>query len=142
MADITLQDRPVARRIDAGRAAVLSRFRTVDSIFAGLTLGAAILVLVLLGGQGIGGVVMGADGDPPLRMEYVSNLADVQVGDLVTTSGLDGIFPRGFVIGRVDRVERGAGLYREIRVRPRVDVAALDVVLIVLEQAGTGDDSP
>jgi rod shape-determining protein MreC len=96
----------------------------------------------LLERTGDGGVVMGADGDPPLRMEYVNNLADVQVGDLVTTSGLDGIYPRGFVIGRVDRVERGSGLYREIRVRPRVDVSALDVVLIVLDRAGTGDESP
>lgn len=91
---------------------------------------------------GAGGVVMGTDGDPPLRMEYVNNLADVQVGDLVTTSGLDGIYPRGFVIGRVDRVERGSGLYREIRVRPRVDVSALDAVLILVDRAGTGDESP
>ncbi len=50
MADITMRDRPARRTIDAGRSAVLSRFRTIDSIFAGLTLGAAILVLVLLGG--------------------------------------------------------------------------------------------
>ena len=50
MADITMRDRPARRSVDAGRAAVLSRFRTVDSIFAGLTLGAALLVLVLLGG--------------------------------------------------------------------------------------------
>ena len=50
MADITLRDRPARRTIDAGRAAVLSRFRAVDSVFAGLTLGAAVLVLVLLGG--------------------------------------------------------------------------------------------
>lgn len=50
MADITLQDRAARRTVDTGRAAVLSRFRTVDSIFAGLTLGAALLVLVLLGG--------------------------------------------------------------------------------------------
>ncbi|MGI4764391.1 MAG: phosphate ABC transporter permease subunit PstC [Janthinobacterium lividum] len=45
-----MRDLPARRTIDAGRAAVLSRFRTVDSIFAGLTLGAALLVLVMLGG--------------------------------------------------------------------------------------------
>ena len=50
MADITLRDRPARRTIDAGRAAVLSRVRAGDSVFAGLTLGAAVLVLVLLGG--------------------------------------------------------------------------------------------
>ena len=37
--------------------------------------------------NGAGGVVVGAEGDAPLRMEYVSNLADVSPGDLVMTSG-------------------------------------------------------
>lgn len=78
-----------------------------------------------------GGVVVGTEGDPPLRMEYVSNLAVVEPGDLVTTSGLDGMYPAGYVIGRVDRAERGAGLYREIRIRPTVDFWALDTVLVV-----------
>jgi len=80
-----------------------------------------------------GGVVMGADGDPALRMEYVSNLSEVTPGDLVMTSGLDGIYPRGFVIGRIERAERGSGLYREIRIRPRVDFSSLDTVLLVIE---------
>lgn len=99
---------------------------------------------------GAGGVVMGSDGDPPLRMEYVSNLADVTAGDLVMTSGLDGIYPRGYVIGRVERAERGSRLYREIRVRPRVDFSSLDTVLLVTTPSGTagaaapggGDDLP
>lgn len=78
-----------------------------------------------------GGVVVGAEGDPPLRMDYVSNLAEVAADDLVVTSGMDGIYPRGFVIGRVESAERGSGLYRDIRIRPRVDFSALDGVLVV-----------
>jgi rod shape-determining protein MreC len=77
------------------------------------------------------GVVVGTDGDPPLRMEYVSNLADVNPGDIVVTSGIEGIYPRGFVIGRVERVRRGAE-YKNIRVRPAVDFSALEEVLVVL----------
>lgn len=80
---------------------------------------------------GAGGVVVGGEGETPLRMEYVSNLVDVSPGDLVMTSGLDGIYPRGYVIGRVERAERGSGLYRLIAIRPRVDFAALDTVLLV-----------
>jgi rod shape-determining protein MreC len=93
---------------------------------------------------GTGGVVVGADDDPPLRMEYVSNLAEVEPGDLVATSGLDGIYPRGYVIGRVERAERGSGLYREIRIRPRVDFSALDTVLVVTAppRQATSDDTP
>jgi rod shape-determining protein MreC len=78
-----------------------------------------------------GGVVVGADGEAPLRMEYVSNLADVAPGDLVMTSGLDGIYPRGYVIGRIEKVERGSGLFRLIAIRPRVDFSSLDTVLLV-----------
>ncbi|BCS34501.1 cell shape-determining protein MreC [Luteitalea sp. TBR-22] len=83
--------------------------------------------------NGAGGVVVGAsaDTDLPLRMEYVSNLADVTPGDLVMTSGLDGIYPRGFVLGRVERAERGSGLYRLIAIRPSVDFSSLDTVLLV-----------
>jgi rod shape-determining protein MreC len=81
--------------------------------------------------NGAGGVVVGADSDAPLRMEYVSNLSDVAVGDLVMTSGLDGIYPRGFVIGRIEKAERGSSLYKLIAIRPRVDFASLDTVLLV-----------
>jgi phosphate transport system permease protein len=50
MADITLRDSPARRTIDAGRSAVLARFRAVDRVFGAMTLGSAVLVLVLLGG--------------------------------------------------------------------------------------------
>jgi rod shape-determining protein MreC len=79
-----------------------------------------------------GGMVVGQEGDPPLRMELVSNLADVQPGDVVVTSGADGIYPRGFVIGRVESSERGPQLYRTITVRPTADFRALEEVLVVL----------
>lgn len=79
-----------------------------------------------------GGMVAGNDGDPPLRMDLVSNLADVKPGDMVVTSGIDGVYPRGFVIGRVESSERGQGLHRVITVRPTVDFSSLDTVLVVL----------
>jgi rod shape-determining protein MreC len=82
-----------------------------------------------------GGMVLGREGDPPLRMDFVSNLADVKPGDAVITSGADGIYPRGFRIGWVERSERGDGLSLAITVRPAVDFRALDEVLVVLREA-------
>ena len=76
------------------------------------------------------GVVMGA-GDAILRMQYVPGTADVKTGDLVVTSGIDGIYPKGFVIGTIDHVDRGVGAYHEIFVRPAVDFSRLEEVLIV-----------
>jgi rod shape-determining protein MreC len=80
-----------------------------------------------------GGVVVGQEGDPPLRMDFVSNLADVKVGDRVVSSGLDGIYPRGFAIGVVEKVSNGAKLYKDITIRPVVDFSALQSVLVVLD---------
>jgi rod shape-determining protein MreC len=77
------------------------------------------------------GVVVGA-GDELLRLEYVSEIADVAMGDVVVTSGIDGIFPKGFIIGRVEAIERSAGAYRRITVRPAVDFSSLEEVLLVL----------
>jgi rod shape-determining protein MreC len=79
-----------------------------------------------------GGVVVGTAGDPPLLMEYVSNLSDVQVGDIVVTAGNDGIYPKGFPIGRVETADRGTGLYKTIKVRPVVDFSNVEEVLVVL----------
>jgi rod shape-determining protein MreC len=76
------------------------------------------------------GIVMGV-GDGTLKMQYVPGTSDVKTGDLVVTSGIDGIYPKGFVIGTVDRADRGVGTYYEITVRPAVDFTRLEEVLVV-----------
>ena len=76
------------------------------------------------------GVVIGV-GDGTLLMQYVPGSSDVKTGDLVVTSGIDGIYPKGFVIGTVDHADRGAGAYHDIIVRPAVDFSRLEEVLIV-----------
>jgi rod shape-determining protein MreC len=91
----------------------------------------------------VGGMVVGAaDRDPPLMMDLVSNTADVKPGDMVVASGVDGIYPKGFVIGRVETSERGSGLYRNVTVRPVVDFSSIEEVLVVLvpPRPATPDD--
>ena len=92
-----------------------------------------------------GGLVVGAeiDGNAGLRMDFVSNLADVNPGDAVVASGIDGIYPKGFLIGTIERSERGKQLHRVIIVRPAVDFSSLEEVLIVLVPArGAVMDEP
>ena len=67
-----------------------------------------------------------------LRMEYVAEIAELAVGDAVVTSGIDGIFPKGFVIGRIEHIDRSGGGYKEILVKPAVDFTSLEEVLVVL----------
>ncbi len=80
------------------------------------------------------GVIMGS-GTDRLRLEYVSSSADVRQGDLVVTSGIDGIYPKGFVIGWVEMAVRGRSGYSAIVVRPAVDFTSLEDVLVVTTPA-------
>jgi len=84
------------------------------------------------------GVVLGT-GDGLLRMDYVAEVGGVQVGDLVVTSGVDGIYPKGFVIGEVEAVERTGDAYKVITVRPAIDVRRLESVLVVLTPPAGGE---
>jgi rod shape-determining protein MreC len=82
----------------------------------------------------VAGLVMGDADEGVLRMEYVSNLEDVTLGDVVVTSGIDGIYPKGFVIGEVEVVQRGPGLYKTILVRPAVVFSDLEDVLVIVHE--------
>lgn len=86
------------------------------------------------------GVVVGT-GESTLRMQYLSEVADVVVGDTVVTSGLDGIFPKGLAIGTVTQVEKSGGRYRLVDVQPAVDTSSLETVLVVLTVMPAQDDT-
>jgi rod shape-determining protein MreC len=76
------------------------------------------------------GIVIGSGGDM-MRMDFVAATADVKIGDVIVTSGVDGIYPKGFVIGKVEQVDNGNGIYKAIRVRPSVEFDRLEDVLVV-----------
>ncbi len=86
------------------------------------------------------GVVVGG-GDGRLLLEYMSEGFDVAVGDVVVTSGIDGIYPKGLVIGNVDDVEKAGAAYRRISVRPAVNFSALEEVLVVMSPTPTRDSA-
>ncbi len=80
---------------------------------------------------GSGGIVGGGSGTPPLRVEFVPGAADIKSGDRVLTSGQDGIYPRGFLVGTVTRAERRAGEWT-VAVTPAIDFSHVDIVLVML----------
>jgi rod shape-determining protein MreC len=84
------------------------------------------------------GVVVGT-GEEHLRMEYVAEVADIMKDDVVVTSGIDGIYPKGFVVGRVESVEKSGVAYKRIVVKPTVDFRSLEEVLVVLTPATPQD---
>lgn len=64
---------------------------------------------------------------------------DVQVGDLVQTSGVDELFPKGHPVGRVTAIEQLVGDAQRLRVTPAVRFDRVDVVWVVLATAPAPD---
>lgn len=78
------------------------------------------------------GVVRGSI-DRTLSMDFVSKEEVPEVGDLIITSGLGGIYPKGLVVGDVIAVDaRRADLYPRITLSSRVPVDKLEEVLVLL----------
>ena len=76
-----------------------------------------------------GGQFGGAAG---MELRFVSGNADVQVGDELHTSGLDGIYPPGLPVGRVASVERRAEAgFARILLTPTAPTAGVRYVLVL-----------
>lgn len=77
------------------------------------------------------GVVTGK-GNGKCRLEYVSRDYEVKIGDTVITSGMDGIFPKGLLIGVVSYIDKDTGsLFQEMDVTPSVQLSRLEYVFVV-----------
>lgn len=74
------------------------------------------------------------------KLDYLPRRSDVVVGDVVITSGLGGVFPKGVPIGRVENVVEVPGeLFNDVEIRPSVDFGKLEEVLVVLKEGGSSD---
>jgi rod shape-determining protein MreC len=83
---------------------------------------------VVIADTGVKGIVKGT-GSNLLSMEYVRNSELITVGSLVVTSGLEGIFPKGLKVGRVQDVYRDKHkIFMKIMVAPSVEMSKLDGV--------------
>ncbi len=80
---------------------------------------------------GQGGFLAGGFGDGLFRLELVSNLTTVTAGEKVLSSGQDKLYPRGYLLGSVERVD-GEGRTRVIFVRPAVDFSHIEIVNVIL----------
>ena len=78
-----------------------------------------------------------AFGDPALRanaleLRFMAANADVQAGDLLTTSGVDGVYPPGLPVARVQKVERRVdSAFARISCQPLALVAGVGHVLVL-----------
>ena len=89
---------------------------------------------VLIQRTRVQGIVRGA-GSRGCVVRYISKIQDVKQGDVVVTSGLSNIFPKGLFVGKVMHIDRmDAGLFWQIQVAPFADFATLEDVLVLTIQ--------
>lgn len=71
-----------------------------------------------------------------VRVEYVHRTDEVEVGDLLVTSGVGCRFPKGIPVARVKKLQkREFGIYQTVEAEPTVDFSRLSEVLIILNDA-------
>jgi rod shape-determining protein MreC len=84
------------------------------------------------------GIVSGSLDNGPI-LKYVKRSEDIQEGDRLVTSGLDGIFPKGIVAGTVIKVRKqNLGLFQHIEVMPAVRLERTEEVFIVKADGDQG----
>lgn len=70
-------------------------------------------------------------------LKYMKRSEDVQEGDRLITSGMDGVFPKGLMVGTVIKVRKQhLGLFQFVEVLPAVQTARTENVLVVTADAG------
>lgn|SRR5215471_9198398 len=83
------------------------------------------------------GIVSGSL-DSGIVLKYVKRSEDIQEGDRLITSGIDGVFPKGMMVGTVIKVRKQhIGLFQFIEVLPAVQTERIENVLVV-----AGDGAP
>ena len=80
------------------------------------------------------GIVRGRGSDE-LEFEFVARGSDVQLNDLVITSGLGGVYPKGLHIGTITEIsDPDAQLLQTATIRPAVDFGRLEQVFVMLRR--------
>jgi len=83
------------------------------------------------------GILQGA-GAAGGNLKYISRTEEVLTGDVVLSSGLAGVFPKGLLLGTVTNVSRKeGGLFQRVDVAPAVDFGKLEEVMAVITETGT-----
>jgi rod shape-determining protein MreC len=85
------------------------------------------------------GIVRG-QGTDRLAFEFVVRGGDVRLGDVVITSGLGAVYPKGLRIGEVvELLDPEGGLLQTATLRPAVDFGRLEQVFVMMRRGPTMD---
>lgn len=86
------------------------------------------------------GVVVGAGGGE-CEMRFVSREEELKVGDRVITTGVDGIYPKGLLVGIISETKKaGSGPVQYVGIKTAVDFTRLETLLVVVKAPKTKDE--
>jgi rod shape-determining protein MreC len=78
------------------------------------------------------GILTGVSGEGLCQVKYVARTEDIKTGDILVTSGLDQVFPKGLVLGVVSQVvSQTKGNFIYIEVVPAVKLSRVEEVLVL-----------
>jgi rod shape-determining protein MreC len=79
------------------------------------------------------GILTGEGADRPLSVNYVHQNAHIRPGEVLITSGLDRVFPKGLPAAMVTDVRRSdISLFQEVTAAPLVELKTLEEVLLLM----------
>lgn len=80
------------------------------------------------------GIAEGAGGDG-LRLKYIMHNDEVALGDIIVASGIEGVFPRGTLVGKVSSIpHERKDLFIPVEVETSVDFDRLEEVAVILQR--------
>lgn len=94
--------------------------------------------------NGLRTIAVGTGDSGRLSLPYLTNSADIEVGDLLVSSGLGGVFPSGYPVGRVLAVQRRPGQsFAEVVAEPAAELDRDREVLLVwtADDVGAGEET-
>ncbi|MBE2199435.1 MAG: rod shape-determining protein MreC [Anaerolinea sp.] len=125
----------VGMPIESARGLVGRVFRTAtNSAQVVLITDSASAIPARLGTSRATGILRGGGLGGGMSIDWLDLKYQVEIGEVVATSGLGGKFPQGIVIGRVIEVERReAELFQRAIVQPAVDLESLEIVFVITD---------
>jgi rod shape-determining protein MreC len=73
------------------------------------------------------------------RLENIPNFEQVEIGEMVFTSGLDGLFPRGLPLGTISERTKTNQLFQKLSINFKVEFSRIEEVFILLPDEKHGD---
>ncbi|KUO96975.1 rod shape-determining protein MreC [Ferroacidibacillus organovorans] len=122
-----------------GRITSSSNLSSVVSLLTSSASADGVSANIVNGKQATFGIVSGNATVPnDLLMQFISQMStNARVGDLVVTSGLSNMYPRGILIGKVQSFQLdGTGITKSAVIAPAANFNAIDYVFVLVPKPG------